>query len=491
VPELKDYIDDNLDQLAGINPGERLRHDPARPGRLRRDGSDAKTALARRKEDSILNDERYLKPITALFREAVTSRSGRTAKLSRALPGIRNLLQTYSGTGEDKQKRRQKVQQILDAATEIVQGCLWPPEKGRKLPDEPEWFKMLQLAQVPVSPALQRVGDLLGLYMRNRKNNPYCTVVKGDLAIRTYLRIDIYMTLRHVLNTVGRLPQGVRAVHDLAESKCCRIFGQQVTPPQMQDKVRERLLRQLWDENPDTPPHLIGKVKQRDGDKVAKTYYLEKAALKKYELVFASGLIRQFRWWGDAGPWSDTEADYEKDLGGLELVPADSFFALERTPVGMEGGRRQSEILADRTSAAGNYVLGFDRKFYMAQHQSPLNIDTMEGRRPFFHSSYFKGAGVLCAGNMIIVNGQLRMISNNSGHYRPKAAHLVSALEALLMHGVSLTNVWAHYMNEQMKERLYPAECFLRKRGKVTWDEGHDPSKLGRKVGSASVSISG
>jgi hypothetical protein len=69
VAELTDFIDENLDVLAAIRPGRRIEYDPSKPGRLRLDqwGS----SLYRSKEDSILNDARYLRPITALVRKAV------------------------------------------------------------------------------------------------------------------------------------------------------------------------------------------------------------------------------------------------------------------------------------------------------------------------------------------------------------------------------------------------------------------------------------
>ena len=63
------------------------------------------------------------------------------------------------------------------------------------------------------------------------------------------------------------------------------------------------------------------------------------------------------------------------------------------------------------------------------------------GRGYFGHGS-FKGGGYLkAAGELIIINGKLRYITSNSGHYLPKNRHMRMALYQLLKRGVDLSEV--------------------------------------------------
>jgi hypothetical protein len=49
----------------------------------------------------------------------------------------------------------------------------------------------------------------------------------------------------------------------------------------------------------------------------------------------------------------------------------------------------------------------------------------------FHHSSFLSGAKVRCAGMIKVVNGKVRLLSNDSGHYRPTANQLRQLAEAL------------------------------------------------------------
>ena len=58
------------------------------------------------------------------------------------------------------------------------------------------------------------------------------------------------------------------------------------------------------------------------------------------------------------------------------------------------------------------------------------------------HSSYLAGKVVLCAGMIIIDDGKLLHIDNESGHYKPSTSNLLNLLAALrLEHQIPLANV--------------------------------------------------
>lgn len=67
----------------------------------------------------------------------------------------------------------------------------------------------------------------------------------------------------------------------------------------------------------------------------------------------------------------------------------------------------------------GLFVIDLDQKFYYARENQ---------HHLFSHSSFLGGRPVLCAGTFSFKNGYIAKLSNNSGHYTPKAVHLKNAL---------------------------------------------------------------
>jgi hypothetical protein len=488
VAELKDYIDENLALLAKIKPKDEISYDSSKPGRLQVDaestrlggrlvvrpgsGKPGRLQGAAGFLDTILNDERYLEPITTLFRAAVmTTTDARALQLYAALEGIRNLLKTYAGDKTEKVAGRQKVQEILTITSGIVEASAWAL-KNRKFPDEQEWLRLLRESGEPLTKPLLRVGDLLKAYALNRKDNPACPPLVADRQfVREYLRTDIYLTLRHLVKKPLVSPV-VRQVHNIAQSKCCRLLGVQ-DAAQLKAGLKDKLLRKLWDENLGEVPD--GDGTRREKDKDVKYCELSKLARKKYQLIFDDGKIYQFRWWGN-DPTCEQIVEYEKyaDPGQFELVLANSYYSIPKDEVLIQTnikGQPVSRLDDDPRNNPACFVLGFNRKFYMAQHQA-----TAFGR-PFFHSSYFKGDPVLYAGTMGIKNGRLSVITDASGHYRPKPKHMLSCLEALLMHGVSLGGVIVRLRVPKVgggeEGRQFNAQEFLRRRGRVTASDGH------------------
>jgi hypothetical protein len=63
------------------------------------------------------------------------------------------------------------------------------------------------------------------------------------------------------------------------------------------------------------------------------------------------------------------------------------------------------------------------------------------------HSSFLAGRDVAGAGEMKIVNGQLKEITNKSGHYEPDYDHLRQTLKRLRRGGVAVDNIPVTYMD--------------------------------------------
>jgi hypothetical protein len=65
------------------------------------------------------------------------------------------------------------------------------------------------------------------------------------------------------------------------------------------------------------------------------------------------------------------------------------------------------------------------------------------GGRYINHSSFLSGDDIICAGSLVIENGRLKLITNNSGHYCPPLRCLRNALRVLNADGVDLTQTTA------------------------------------------------
>lgn len=78
------------------------------------------------------------------------------------------------------------------------------------------------------------------------------------------------------------------------------------------------------------------------------------------------------------------------------------------------------------------YVMDAQGEFY-------LSFEGQKGK--FHHSSFLAGQPVACAGEMIIFQGKIFLINNQSGHYQPPPLALDQALDSLKKHGIDLEKI--------------------------------------------------
>ncbi len=110
-------------------------------------------------------------------------------------------------------------------------------------------------------------------------------------------------------------------------------------------------------------------------------------------------------------------------------------------------GRMMAEDAAAR-SKAGHHDYQRWKVLREMQRGKGLSNDEIDVQRPdlanapgasfFHHSSFNDGADVRAAGDMTVKDGQLKAISNESGHYQPGAEHLTAAMEHLDGMGVEV-----------------------------------------------------
>lgn len=92
-------------------------------------------------------------------------------------------------------------------------------------------------------------------------------------------------------------------------------------------------------------------------------------------------------------------------------------------------------------------IYGFDTKGQMYLNLSPV-------RGAFHHSSFVAGGEVLCAGEIVIVNGVVRMIDNNSGHYLPSSLHLQTVVEFMRGQGAQIPDTAVEFYAERSRPML-------------------------------------
>jgi hypothetical protein len=209
------------------------------------------------------------------------------------------------------------------------------------------------------------------------------------------------------LQQIGR-PAAVQNLFRAAVQELCRELTCTVN-------YLPQLLENLW-----------GRVMTAYGVKIDQApkgvVYLNRARAELLRLRFdINGLAWQCTWWA-------------RDKTQLVLVDSANF-------TGTAAPRRKPI----EPGFAG-YALSMGRDFYMGEHRNGF-----KDGKDFYHSAYLAGGPALCTGTMKIVQGRVRMVTNESGHYMPRIENLVNVVQALQMYGVPP----ATYGVQAMKESWY------------------------------------
>jgi hypothetical protein len=75
--------------------------------------------------------------------------------------------------------------------------------------------------------------------------------------------------------------------------------------------------------------------------------------------------------------------------------------------------------------------------FVMDEHGN-LYASTFQKYRVFHHSSFLAGAPVAGAGELVVKNGRIELLSDCSGHYQPGQARTQQVLHQLASQGIRL-----------------------------------------------------
>jgi hypothetical protein len=89
-------------------------------------------------------------------------------------------------------------------------------------------------------------------------------------------------------------------------------------------------------------------------------------------------------------------------------------------------------------SGFGAYVLSLEKRLYVFNHLDKLDRIT--------HSSFVRGAPVLSAGELRILDGTLMALTSHSGHYRPDLMAVQGVLTWLSSQGATLSRPVVYFV---------------------------------------------
>jgi hypothetical protein len=181
-------------------------------------------------------------------------------------------------------------------------------------------------------------------------------------------------------------------------------------------------------------------------ERLGMPYLRQEAERRRYKLSFRNGLA--YRW--------------VYRVGNQEKICLTLYDTVAFNETGGRPGERD----------VGLFVMGTNGRIY-------TGLDKTEYRYGYRHSCFFAGEPVFAAGMLGVSMGRVVTLSGSSGHYGPKASHMLAVLSRLAMYGVDLSRVTMRRVNERNGADYgieeCPARAFLRARG---WPTGPERQRM-------------
>ena len=161
-----------------------------------------------------------------------------------------------------------------------------------------------------------------------------------------------------------------------------------------------------------------------------------RSELEKFKLYFEQGVVKWSPWW-------------EKGTGTRALAPVNT----------SEAYKKATPTKPIRPNAAF-FVMNRYRDMYAAPHI------LKDEKIPMYHSTLPKGEAVQFAGSIVIVDGKIKEICNDSGHYAPEERYLLNVFEHLKTVGVKLAGIKLFDFNgDELPEDVATAMKFMKMEG--------------------------
>ncbi|HCK76668.1 MAG TPA: hypothetical protein DHW07_05940 [Gammaproteobacteria bacterium] len=129
----------------------------------------------------------------------------------------------------------------------------------------------------------------------------------------------------------------------------------------------------------------------------------------------------------------------------------------QRNPDGSETRYSTISPYGGNRDPRNAYAVDADFNLYTHPYTEPG-----EGEGHIHHSSFLRGERILCAGMIVVINGELRHIDNDSGHYKPHTDNLLNLLTGLLTeHRMNLRSVTTKDKGNPALGFLAEVDCFF------------------------------
>jgi hypothetical protein len=98
-------------------------------------------------------------------------------------------------------------------------------------------------------------------------------------------------------------------------------------------------------------------------------------------------------------------------------------------------------VLFDTSAATSLHPGGSGRAIFVMDNQGNLYASIDHSRGAFHHSSFLAGGPVAGAGEIVVENGKVILITDRSGHYQPPPQYLQQVLDQLRSQGVDVSSI--------------------------------------------------
>lgn len=332
---------------------------------------------------------------------------------------------------------------------------MMPPKKDSSPPIPPKPRGARKPIDIPKSPSpiltrgvlldteLTFIADLLDAYYHTGRFRD-----AGDTQ-RCYLLQKIYYSLNNWLKTKtytapSNLSKGASDLFFVVCAKLCEKLSISIAQlPQYLNNLYGRSMS----------GH--GVKKDKKYEKLGVLQYLNEAEANDYKLIFDGRRVKQLPWWV-----GKIDSRFEGDLGVKAQQCQPVIAESERSPCTfVQQSSEYSNLTIEQSKKFlkdwSGFVMNMDREIFMGPHRFLTDDASVAMAQDhldfvgkcFFHSSYVSGKPVAFAGSISISHGIVMGISNYSGHYMAGLDHMVSVINAFVMHGQNPSTIQIYTIN--------------------------------------------
>lgn len=145
-------------------------------------------------------------------------------------------------------------------------------------------------------------------------------------------------------------------------------------------------------------------------------------------------------------------APYARKFEGDKMVGLDgaTVSTHDAAPHVVQGAKAQRHIYA--MDAAGQFYTA-DATGENRARGAKAQQEGAASQERFHHSSFLAGQGVAGAGEMRIIDGQVELFNDNSGHYRPTSKEMVQTAQSLDEQGAGIERISAEFIGKNYGEK--------------------------------------